>query len=130
MKVVKGDAAGMKGIGTGRVLPSTENDYVFIYFEDHGGEGLICFPEADLYADDLLKTLQAMHDGKKYKKLNFFLSACESGSMFEKLNVPGVFGMTSANPHQSAYAVYCPPNDELVNGKHIGACLGSEFSVR
>lgn len=30
--------------GTGRVLESTQNDNVFVYFSDHGAAGMVCFP--------------------------------------------------------------------------------------
>lgn len=51
LSILKGDAAAMKGIGTGRVLTSTANDKVFLNFADHGGAGLIAFPVGDyLYA--------------------------------------------------------------------------------
>lgn len=43
----------MKGIGTGRVLKSTSADEVFLAFYDHGGSGLIAFPNDYLYANDL-----------------------------------------------------------------------------
>lgn len=51
MKIIKGDASGMKGIGTGRVLKSTDKDDVFMAFYDHGAPGLIAFPSEYLYAD-------------------------------------------------------------------------------
>ena len=65
-------------------MKSTANDRVFIYFSDHGATGLIAFPNGELYADHLVKTLNSMHDKKQYKELVFYLEACESGSMFEK----------------------------------------------
>jgi legumain len=40
----------------------------------------------------------------------------------------GVYAVSAANPTESSWATYCPPDDE-VNGKHINACLGDEFSV-
>lgn len=51
----------MKGIGTGRVLTSTENDFVFLNFADHGAAGLIAFPSEYLYANDLLAAFDTMH---------------------------------------------------------------------
>ncbi len=36
LQVLKGDAAAMHGIGSGRVLNSTSEDNVFINFSDHG----------------------------------------------------------------------------------------------
>ena len=57
----------MKGIGSGRVLSSTAKDFVFLNFADHGGSGLIAFPNEYLYADDFIAALKWLHDNKKYK---------------------------------------------------------------
>merc|ERR1712193_337900 len=48
--------------------------------------------------------------------------------MFEGLNIPGVYAVTAANGHESSWGTYCMPSD-VVDGKHIGSCLGDEFSV-
>lgn len=36
--------------------------------------------------------------------------------------------MTAANPDESSWGTYCPPDDK-VNGVEIGSCLGDLFSV-
>jgi len=41
---LKGDKNAVKGHGTGRVLESTADDYVFLNFADHGAPDLIAFP--------------------------------------------------------------------------------------
>jgi legumain len=66
-----GNSSYVKGIGTERVLNSTANDNVFIYFADHGAPGLIAFPSSHLLADELIKTLAQMNG--KYNKLIFYL---------------------------------------------------------
>ncbi|KAG5449996.1 Hemoglobinase [Clonorchis sinensis] len=66
-----------------KVLNSGPEDYVFIYFSDHGADGIIAFPEDELSATDLNKTLSYMHTHGMYKKLVLYVEACESGSMFE-----------------------------------------------
>jgi legumain len=117
-------------VGSKRTLKSTSADRVFIYFSDHGATGLIAFPNGELYANDLNKTLKSMHDNKQYKELVFYLEACESGSMFNKILPPDtlVYTTTAANPDQSSWATYCSP-DDVVNGVSIGSCLGDEYSV-
>merc|ERR1719414_1065580 len=62
-----------------------------------------------------------------YKKLTFYLESCESGSMFENMSIPGIYGLTAANAHESSWGTYC--DGAHVNGKNIGACLGDLFSV-
>ncbi len=130
LNVIKGNKSAMTKIGSGRVLESTSNDHVFIYFADHGATGLIAFPSEYLYADDLNNALKYMHDQKMFSKLVFYLEACESGSMFDK-ELPTdikIYATTAANPNQSSYAIYCGPDDKI-NGKSIGSCLGDEYSV-
>lgn len=129
INVITGNAAAMKNVGSGRVLESTSNDRVFINFVDHGGVGLIAFPNQPyLYADDLQKALQKMHDNKMYKELVFYMEACESGSMFKGFNTPNIYATTAANAKESSWGTYCAP-DDMVNGKSINSCLGDLYSV-
>jgi legumain len=134
LDVLEGNAAAVKGKGTGRVLTSTANDHVFINFSDHGATGLIAFPGDDvsqvLYADDLIKTIKKMHSTKMYAQLVFYLEACESGSMFETILTAdlNVLAYTASNAIESSWGTYCTP-DDVINGKSLNNCLGDEFSV-
>lgn len=129
LNVLRGNATGVKGIGTGRVLTSNRTDKVFLNFADHGAPGLIAFPNDYLYANDLLSALNYMHTKKMYAELVFYLEACESGSMFQTLpNNTKVFATTAASPDESSWGTYCDP-DDVVNGTHIGSCLGDLYSV-
>jgi legumain len=130
LSVIAGNAEAVKGKGTGRVLQSSENDHVFINFSDHGAPGLIAFPSEELFADDLIKTLKTMHEAKKYKQLVFYLEACESGSMFNKIlkEDMNIYATTASSPNESSWATYCSPND-VIDGKSLGNCLGDEYSV-
>lgn len=126
LSVLMGNKTAVKGKGSEKVLESTADDNVFLFFSDHGAVGLIAFPTKYLYADSLLQTFAAMKG--RYKKLVFYLEACESGSMFLKLpNNTGIYALSAANPTESSWATYCSPND-VIQGKHIGSCLGDLFS--
>lgn len=46
--MLKGNSSAVKGK---KVLKSTEESKVFIYFTDHGSVGLLAFPNEYLYAD-------------------------------------------------------------------------------
>jgi legumain len=115
--VLEGDEAKAKG----KVLKSTKDSKVFVYYSDHGGSQLIAFPNGEfLYADDLNTVLKKMHDEKKYQRLVFYLEACESGSMFE-YTLPkdiDVYAVTASNATESSWATYCPP-DDVVKGTHL-----------
>jgi legumain len=115
----------MKGIGSGKVIKSGPDDNVFVYYADHGAPGFVCMPTGDyLYADKLIALVKQMHTEKKYKNLVFYIEACESGSMFDKI-LPtdiNVYATTAANPTESSYAFYYD--------QKIGTYLGDEYSVR
>merc|ERR1711970_1568532 len=118
----------LTGTGNGKVLKSTSADNVFVNFVDHGGVGLIGFPRTVMHKSELTGALQTMKEKGMFNRLVFYLEACESGSMFEGMNVPGVYGLTAANADEPSWGAYCMP-DDMVNGKHIGSCLGDAFSV-
>ncbi|KAG7229176.1 hypothetical protein INR49_013119 [Caranx melampygus] len=106
LAVLKGDSSKIKG-GSGKVLKSGPNDHVFVYFTDHGAPGILAFPEDDLHVEDLQETIKYMHENKKYKKMVFYIEACESGSMMNHLPTDiDVYATTAANPHESSYACY------------------------
>lgn len=116
---------------TGKVLKSTSSDNVFIFFSDHGDDNIIAFPSKYLYADELIDALKTMNMKRMYKELVFYLEACHSGSMFNKLlpNNMSIYTTTAANPNESSYAEYCS-YEAKVNGTLIGSCLGDEYSCR
>jgi len=94
--------------GSGKTLQSGPNDNVFVYFTDHGAKGLVAFGESVLKATELNKAIKKMHDDKKYKKMVFYVEACESGSMFKNL-LPtnlNVFATTASNATTSSFACY------------------------
>ncbi|XP_054256111.1 legumain [Indicator indicator] len=107
LAVLRGDAEALKGVGSGKVLKSGPKDNVFVYFTDHGAPGLLAFPDDDLHVKDLNKTIWYMYHHKKYRKMVFYIEACESGSMMNHLpdNI-NVYATTAANPRESSYACY------------------------
>jgi legumain len=131
INIITGNAAGNAGVGNGKVLNSTKDDNVFIFFTDHGGTGIIAFPVGPyLTSSRLNQGLQTMNQKKMYNKLVFYLEACESGSMFEGLlpSNMNIYATTASNAVESSWGCYCPPEDQ-VQGKSIGSCLGDLYSV-
>ncbi|XP_042356042.1 legumain [Plectropomus leopardus] len=106
LAVLTGDASKVKG-GSGKVLKSGPEDHVFVYFTDHGAPGILAFPNDDLQVKDLQDAINYMHENKKYKRMVFYIEACESGSMMNHLPTDiDVYATTAANPHESSYACY------------------------
>lgn len=127
LSVLTGDAVSAGG----KVLESTAQDHVFVYFVDHGGVGLIAFPDDSvLHAKQLVDALKQMHADGKYGKLVFYLETCESGSMFQDLLPPGlpVYAMAASSAKESSWATYCG-EAATVAGKDMGTCLADLFSV-
>jgi legumain len=125
VKVLTGDTS-----APGAVLKSTSEDNVFINFVDHGGTGIIAFPSGTMSSSMLNGALKTMNQKKMYKKLVFYLEACESGSMFEGL-LPtdmNIYATTASNAKESSWGTYCPPDDK-VNGVELKSCLGDLYSV-
>uniref|UniRef100_A0A0N5C0T1 legumain n=1 Tax=Strongyloides papillosus TaxID=174720 RepID=A0A0N5C0T1_STREA len=123
LAVLEGDRNKVKG-GNGRVVESTKEDKIFVFFSDHGAVGMVSFPTSILTVKDLNEVLNKMHNNKRYKELTFYLEACESGSMFEGIlskNI-NVYAITAANSHESSWGCFCDNDMKL-------PCLGDTFSV-
>jgi legumain len=115
----------MAGIGSGKVIASGPDDYVFVNFADHGAPNLIAFPHGELHAKDLIKTIDYMNMTQRYKQMVFYVEACESGSMFDKNKLApniNVFATTAANGKESSYACYWDKKRETY--------LGDVYSVK
>merc|ERR1712151_183526 len=107
LSVITGDKSGVPG--NGKVLTSGPNDRVFLNFIDHGGVGIVAFPNGPLlHASALSKALQTMQKKDMFKELVFYMEACESGSMFPDLTQNGkVLAVTAANGKESSWGTYC-----------------------
>ncbi|KAK2156796.1 hypothetical protein NP493_1940g00004 [Ridgeia piscesae] len=108
LNVLLGKQESMKGIGSGKVINSGPNDHVFVNFVDHGGQGVIAFPNSILSARRLNKAIMQMYREKRYKQMVFYVEACESGSMFgiyfpKNINV---YATTAAGEAEASFAIY------------------------
>ena len=109
----------------GPALASTENDNVFVFFDDHGGSGILGVPSgcgSYIYADDLQKTFEQMAEKKMFKYLFFAITACYAGSVANHLeNIPNMYTMTASNDHESSWG--------SLYDSTLGTCLTSEYSL-
>ena len=124
IKVLTGDES-----AGGKVLKSTKDDNVFLFFSDHGGPDILALPGGYLHSKDLLDGIKTMHEKQMYKKFLLYIEACYSGSMF--LNLPedlNVVAVTAANDQESSWGWYCG-GEAVVKGKSINSCLGDEFCI-
>jgi len=101
-----------------------------VNFVDHGGQGIVAFPDRMLSNTELIEALKEMKIKQMYGKLVFYLEACESGSMFDGLLDPtmSIYATTASSPSESSWGTFCPP-DDVINGKTMNTCLGDLYSV-
>lgn len=113
----------MTGTGSGKTIKSGPDDFLFVYFADHGSTGVIAFPEKMLTAKRWNDAILRMHKNRQYKQMVIYLEACESGSMFDGIipNDINVYVTTAANSRESSYACYLD--------LHLGTYLGDCYSV-
>lgn len=91
----------------GRALQSTEEDDVFVYYDDHGAPGLLCVPHnngPEIYADNLASIVSQMKKEKKFRNLFFVIEACYSGSIALNISEPNVFVITAASGVQPSFS--------------------------
>ncbi|CAD7700180.1 unnamed protein product [Ostreobium quekettii] len=143
LAVLSGNAEAVAGVGSGRVVNSTSCDRIFVYYSDHGADGILGMPTDDfIYADALNATLNTMAQANAFKELVMYIEACESASMFQGILNPdmGVYVMTASNSVESSWATYCPDPEALAavtaagqmpgaEPTALGTCMGDLFSV-
>ncbi|KAL3499519.1 hypothetical protein ACH5RR_038612 [Cinchona calisaya] len=127
--VLLGDKSAVKG-GSGKVVNSSSNDRIFIYYADHGGPGILGMPENPyLYAKDFIEVLKKKHASRTYKEMVIYVEACESGSIFEGIMPKdlSIYVTTASNAEESSYATYCPGTNPPPPENF--PCLGDLYSV-
>mmetsp|Transcript_14739 Transcript_14739/g.44517 ORF Transcript_14739/g.44517 Transcript_14739/m.44517 type:complete len:505 (-) Transcript_14739:2015-3529(-) len=116
---------------TGKVVNSTADDRVFVYYADHGAPGILGMPSSSpLYADQLLNTIRNKSAAGGFAEMVLYVEACESGSMFQGLlddSLP-IYAVTAANAFESSWGAYCPGQDPSPP-LEFATCLGDLFSI-
>ena len=131
LAIMRGDVEELKkltGKENPKVLHSTEEDNVMLYFTSHGGPNRITVGNTTVNDKDLMNTIQYMYDHKMYKNFLFLMEACYSGSMF--LYIPiraNAYALTATDTRHSSLESHCPP-DDVVDGKALGTCLSHYWS--
>ncbi|GAB4854399.1 hypothetical protein Ancab_022985 [Ancistrocladus abbreviatus] len=121
LAVLGGDKNAVKG-GSGKVLKSGPNDFIFLFFSSHGGwSTFVMTQEEHLLAYQLNETLTKKHDSKTYKQMVISFDSCYSGTMFDFPLPKDMYVATSAVPGEQSYSAYW-------DSKH-NAWLGTQFGV-
>ncbi|KAK8881407.1 hypothetical protein M9Y10_004143 [Tritrichomonas musculus] len=104
-------------------LPTSRNDYIFMYYDNHGGPGILGVPDGngdDITADLLSEAFTNCSQKHAYKQFLFLIEACYAGSVAQEITAPNVAIITAANDHESSYAA--------VYDEEVGTYLSNEFS--
>lgn len=104
-------------------LKSTTSDDLFIYYDDHGAYGFVCFPTGpDLYGDVLSEALLKMEANGKYGRCLFGIEACYAGSVAEWFKNNNMVTITAANSKESSYAdIYDVTLDNYLSNEFTNA---------
>lgn len=104
-----------------KYLPTTSDDYVFIYYDDHGGPGILGTPYGNqIYWDDLTRDFNKAESSHLYKKCLFLIEACYSGSVAKHFTATNLATVTAASADQESYAT--------VYDSTVGTYLTNEFT--
>ncbi|XP_065882306.1 legumain-like [Dysidea avara] len=124
LNIIQGNKEAMRGIGSGKVIESGPDSFVFVNLVDHGAPGIFAFPEEFMHAKQLIEAIEAMHSKQRYHQMVFYVEACESGSLFDGLLSPNinVYATTAANPKENSFACYYDAELETY--------LGDVYSVK
>eukprot|EP00210_Caulerpa_lentillifera_P002431 g2330.t1 len=135
--VLRGDAAAVKGKGSGRVLRKDPNQRVFFAYSDHGSIGSIPFPTGPpLYADEFNKLLIELRKNSVFKEMLVYIESCYAGSMFYNMPIKyeyKILGVSASGPYESSYATLCPSRyrkySQTINPNTIGSCMADLFTI-
>eukprot|EP00898_Chlorokybus_atmophyticus_P003216 jgi/Chlat1/3896/Chrsp26S08862 len=133
LRVLAGDKAALSGVGSGKVIASGPNDFIFVYYSDHGGPGkrILGMPSPPfLYANDFNNVVKQKAARKGFDQMVIYVEACESGSIFEGL-LPdnlNVYVTTASNAVESSWGTYCPGMSPHIPMEY-STCLGDLYSV-
>ena len=88
-------------------LPTTSDDYVFIYYNNHGSEDYLHVPTGNgdpISGEELAATFNTMEEKKLYKYCFFAIEACYSGSVAEQFTAKNLITITAANANETSNA--------------------------
>ena len=104
-------------------LPSTSEDYVFVYYDNHGGDGFLGVPVLCgefIDGNKLRDCFNTMGEKNMYKGIFFTIEACYAGSVAKLIDAPRMAILTASNDHESSYAA--------VYDESVGAFLSNQFT--
>lgn len=104
-------------------LPTTSNDYVFIYYDNHGGSDILGVPDgcgSYITGEGLNSAFTTMNSKGLYKYILFGIEACYAGSVATLIKAPNMGIITASAEAESSYAD--------VYDNEIGTYLTNEFT--
>lgn len=100
----------LDGTATGKSLKSTSEDYVYLFYDNHGGDGILGVPHLCgdyIFANDLKNKLQEMQEQGKFKKCFFPITSCYAGSVAREFNdIKDLYSMTASAEAESSFSMF------------------------
>lgn len=111
----------------GKVLESTAEDDVFIYYDNHGADGILGVPDGVLEYitfERLQECVNTMHKKGMYKRLLFMVEACESGHLPGFIKAPNAVVITAAKYSESSMgSIFDPDVDNYLSNEFTFAAI-------
>ncbi|OUC42632.1 peptidase C13 family protein [Trichinella nativa] len=119
MKILLGKEKEMQHIGSGKVIKSGPNDHIFINFVDHGGKGILCFPEGEV-KEISVESMDSINNNLFFR-CSFILKLVNQvrcSRIYCRTILKVIYATTAANARESSYACYF--SEELET--YLGDC--------
>lgn len=103
LDILKGRSGNL--INNFRKLKTDKNSRIIMIITSHGGENFIKVRgRTVILSDELNRALNEMYIKERYKEILFILDTCEGFSLFEYVNAPNIYFVTSSVKHQKAHS--------------------------
>eukprot|EP01100_Stratorugosa_tubuloviscum_P014546 TRINITY_DN7865_c0_g1_i3.p1 TRINITY_DN7865_c0_g1~~TRINITY_DN7865_c0_g1_i3.p1 ORF type:complete len:224 (-),score=81.90 TRINITY_DN7865_c0_g1_i3:162-833(-) len=89
-----------------KMMRSNKNSKVFIYLTGHGGNGFFKFRDYEIITSREIATIiDEMYLQKRFKELLFITDTCQANTLFNYIETPNVFGISSSDFEQNSFSV-------------------------
>jgi len=108
-------------------LPTTSEDYLFIYYNDHGSFNQLAIPTGNgesMYSWEIANVLDQMEMKGLFKKCLFVIESCYAGTIALQSKNPNVAFITSSSDTQTSYTeIFDIKVDNTINAQLSSAFM-------
>lgn len=86
-------------------LKTNADSKIFMYFNGHGGENFFKIQDTELIQSaDLAKVFNEMNLKRMYKEVFMIIDTCQGMSLYEEVDAPNLFLLSTSSANESAYS--------------------------